>query len=82
MAMEEFQQFSGEHVTFQTSAVTLYSPHPSGAGTKVILGPLERPIELHLRDDYDAVKRELTLTMADRLVRHLERQNGASDADA
>lgn len=82
MAMQEFRQFNGEPVTFQTSAVTLYSPHSSGAGTKVVLGPLERPIELHLQDDYDAVRKELTLSVIDRITRDWAREDQATSEDA
>lgn len=73
MALLEFHHAAdGRPVNFEHHLVLIMEPHEDGKGTFVRLGPIERPRDMHLAEDYDAVKAEVTMSPSARLMRDVK----------
>ena len=79
MDLLELNYIDGRPVSFDRASVILIEPHVSGAGTLVTLGPIERPRDLHVAEEYAMVRTEVTMSVMDRVVRRLERDRASGD---
>jgi len=65
----EFHHIDNRPVTIERTSVLLMEPHISGSGTLMRVGPIERPYEFHLRDEYEFVKAEVLMSSISRAAR-------------
>lgn len=80
MDLTEFHHSDGRPVSFARQTVLLVEPHESGNGTRLRLGPTDRTIDLHVREDYAAVMKELNLTTLERIMRGIVGEEAEAEA--
>lgn len=72
MDRHEFRLTTGGRVMLDKEGISFYGPHESGSGTRMIVGAIGQGLDLHLADEYAAVRSELTLPTVDRVLRNME----------
>ena len=82
MDLTEFHHSDGRPVAFDRNTVILVEPHADGTGTLMRLGPGERTVDMHLREDYEVVMAELKLTFMERTMRNFLRNQEEQSAAA
>jgi len=82
MDLFELHYIDGRPVMFERNTVLLIEPHVSGSGTFLRLGPIERPTEIHVREEYDFVKTEVTMSAMDRGIRSFLERRQATEPES
>jgi ribosomal protein L14 len=73
----ELHHVDGRPVSFDRTSVILIEPHVSGVGSLVTLGPIERPRDLHVSEEYAMIRTEVTMSVMDRVMRSMDEDREA-----
>lgn len=66
--MRYLTHVDGRPLAFDRNTVIYFEAHESGEGTRLRFAPAERPLEVHVRENYATVLKEVTETEIDRAL--------------
>jgi len=68
-SMRHLTNMDGRPLAFDRKTVIYFEAHESGEGTLVRFVPVDCPLQVHVREDYEAVLNEVTESDIDRAAR-------------
>lgn len=74
--MRYLTHIDGRPLAFDRNTVIYFEAHESGDGTRLRLAPADRPLEVHVREDYATVLKEVTETEIHRAMASFTSEDG------